>query len=35
MKIDVIIQNHVEKDHSGALPEIHRKFPEAPNIVQW
>ena len=30
MKIDVIIQNHVEKDHSGALPEIHRKFPEAP-----
>lgn len=30
MKIDVIIQNHVEKDHSGALPEIPRKFPEAP-----
>ncbi|MGB9201942.1 FprA family A-type flavoprotein [Methanobacterium sp.] len=30
MKVDVIIQNHVEKDHSGALPEIHRKFPEAP-----
>ncbi|AEF95673.1 FprA family A-type flavoprotein [Methanotorris igneus] len=29
-KIDVIIQNHVEKDHSGALPEIHKKFPEAP-----
>ncbi len=29
-KIDVIVQNHVEKDHSGALPEIHRKFPEAP-----
>ncbi len=28
-KIDVIIQNHVEKDHSGALPEIHKKFPEA------
>jgi coenzyme F420H2 oxidase len=30
MKVDVIIQNHVEKDHSGALPEIHRRFPEAP-----
>jgi flavorubredoxin len=30
MKVDVIIQNHVEKDHSGALPEIHHKFPEAP-----
>jgi flavorubredoxin len=30
MKVDVIVQNHVEKDHSGALPEIHRKFPEAP-----
>jgi flavorubredoxin len=29
-KIDVIIQNHVEKDHSGALTEIHKKFPEAP-----
>jgi coenzyme F420H2 oxidase len=22
MIIDVIIQNHIEKDHSGALPEI-------------
>lgn len=30
LKIDVIIQNHVEKDHSGALVEIHKKFPEAP-----
>ncbi len=29
-KIDVIIQNHVEKDHSGALSEIHKKFPDAP-----
>ena len=29
-KIDIIVQNHVEKDHSGALPEIHKKFPEAP-----
>ena len=30
VNIDVIIQNHVEKDHSGILPELHRKFPEAP-----
>ncbi len=30
LKIDVIVQNHIEKDHSGALPEIHKKFPEAP-----
>lgn len=30
MNIDVIVQNHVEKDHSGALPEIHKKFPQAP-----
>lgn len=30
VKLDVIVQNHVEKDHSGALTEIHRKFPEAP-----
>lgn len=29
-KIDYIIQNHIEKDHSGALPEIHKKFPDAP-----
>ena len=29
-KIDIIIQNHVEKDHSGALAEIHKKFNEAP-----
>jgi len=29
-KIDVIVQNHVEKDHSGALPELHKKFPDAP-----
>ncbi|MCS3922374.1 flavorubredoxin [Methanococcus voltae PS] len=29
-KIDAIVQNHVEKDHSGALVEAHRKFPEAP-----
>jgi len=29
-KIDVIVQNHIEKDHSGALTEIHQKFPESP-----
>lgn len=29
-KLDVIIQNHIEKDHSGALTEICKKFPEAP-----
>ena len=29
-KIDIIIQNHVEKDHSGALLEVHNRFPEAP-----
>ncbi len=30
LKIDYIIQNHIEKDHSGVLPEIHKKFPDAP-----
>ena len=30
LKLDVIIQNHIEKDHSGALTEIHKKFPNAP-----
>ncbi|MBI5680780.1 MAG: FprA family A-type flavoprotein [Methanobacterium sp.] len=30
LKIDFIIQNHIEKDHSGAITEIHKKFPEAP-----
>ena len=29
-QIDIIVQNHVEKDHSGALVEIHKKFPAAP-----
>ena len=28
--IDIIVQNHVEKDHSGALSEICKKFPNAP-----
>jgi flavorubredoxin len=30
MNIDVIVQNHAEKDHSGALADIHKKFPNAP-----
>lgn len=30
LNIDIIVQNHVEKDHSGALTEIHKKFPQAP-----
>ena len=30
VKVDYIIQNHVEKDHSGVLVDLHRKFPEAP-----
>lgn len=30
VNIDVIIQNHVEKDHSGVLLQLHKKFPEAP-----
>lgn len=29
-EIDFIVQNHVEKDHSGALIEIHKQFPLAP-----
>jgi flavorubredoxin len=28
--LDVIIENHIERDHSGALVELHRKFPDAP-----
>ena len=28
-KIDVVITNHVEMDHSGALPEIHKLAPNA------
>ncbi|AXV37589.1 MAG: MBL fold metallo-hydrolase [Methanobacterium sp. BRmetb2] len=30
VKIDVIVQNHVEKDHSGLLVNLHKKFPQAP-----
>jgi coenzyme F420H2 oxidase len=29
-QIDIIVQNHVEKDHSGAIVEINKKFPAAP-----
>ena len=29
-KLDLVIQNHVEKDHSGALSEICKKFPGIP-----
>lgn len=27
-KIDVVIQNHIEKDHSGSLVEVVKKFPD-------
>ena len=30
LAIDVIVQNHIERDHSGALVEVHRRFPNAP-----
>ncbi|OWT32434.1 MBL fold metallo-hydrolase [Methanobrevibacter sp. 87.7] len=30
VKVDVIIQNHIEKDHSGVLYDLHKRFPEAP-----
>ncbi|NKQ38065.1 MAG: FprA family A-type flavoprotein [Methanosarcinales archaeon] len=29
-KIDVVVQNHIEKDHSGVLSKIYKKFPESP-----
>ena len=29
VNVDVIIQNHIERDHSGALVEISKKFPAA------
>jgi flavorubredoxin len=28
--VDYIIQNHVEKDHSGVLVDLHKRFPETP-----
>jgi coenzyme F420H2 oxidase len=30
VQIDVIVQNHVEMDHSSLLTELHRNFPDAP-----
>lgn len=30
VQIDLIIQNHIEKDHSGAIESIAKKFPDAP-----
>ncbi|MCL2116481.1 MAG: FprA family A-type flavoprotein [Methanobrevibacter sp.] len=30
VNVDIIVQNHVEKDHSGTLVDLHRRFPEAP-----
>lgn len=30
VKVDVLVQNHVEKDHSGTLVDLHKRFPEAP-----
>lgn len=34
LHIDIIVQNHVEKDHSGALPEIHKNSQKHPSIVR-
>lgn len=28
LKIDVVVQNHIENDHSGCLPEVIKKFPD-------
>ena len=33
-KIDYIIANHAEVDHSGALPELMKHIPNTPIIVQ-
>ncbi|MDR2623122.1 MAG: FprA family A-type flavoprotein [Methanobrevibacter sp.] len=30
VNVDFIIQNHIEKDHSGTLVDLHKRFPEAP-----
>ena len=29
VKVDILVQNHVEKDHSGTLVDLHKRFPEA------
>lgn len=31
--VDYIIQNHVEKDHSGVLVDLHKRFPESTNLL--
>jgi flavorubredoxin len=33
LSIDVVVQNHIELDHSGALTEVHKKFPDAPIYI--
>ncbi|WP_409200208.1 FprA family A-type flavoprotein [Methanobrevibacter sp. DSM 116169] len=30
VEVDYIIQNHIELDHSGVLPDLHKRFPNAP-----
>lgn len=30
VQVDYIIQNHIEKDHSGVLVDLHKRFNEAP-----
>ncbi len=32
-KIDYVVVNHAEPDHSGALPQIMAEIPEVPVIV--
>ncbi len=32
-KIDYIVSNHAEQDHSGAIPEVLKAFPEAKVIT--
>ena len=32
-KIDYIIANHAEVDHSGALPELMKLIPNTPNLL--
>jgi flavorubredoxin len=33
LSLDVVIQNHIELDHSGALTAIHKKFLDAPVYI--
>ena len=32
-KIDYVIANHAEQDHSGAIPQVLKRYPEAKVIV--